>query len=602
MSTDRSAFRLNPLLAEFLPPPIAGLVAAPLERLFAFDKLARLYADLPPTRDPLEFARAALARLGVRFSAAGAVEDIPAAGPLVVVSNHPFGGVEGLYLYTLLAARRPDVRVLGNRMLARVPEFAPLLFPVDALAGRSATGSNAMALRAALRWVGTGGALLVFPAGAVSELDPLSRTVVDPSWDPAVARLIALTRAPVLPVYVDGGNSPWFHAAGFLYPRLRNALLARELVRKRERTVEVRVGRLLTARQVEHFDGDRRLIEHLRLRVYALAGDCGTRVEPAGDRAPVDPAVAVPADHLVRELAALAPARCLARQGVLEVWHATQSEAPWLMQEIGRLREVAGRADGAGSGQSRDIELYDRYYEQLVVWDAAARTVVAGCRLGDVGRIRAHFGSRGVHTSTLFRFHRGFLPALGPALEIGRPFVATGRADGVTPLALLWKGIGAHVVRHPGPRVLFGAVGLAATYSEAARSLLTAYLVAQHADPGLGRLVRARQRPANPRAIRLLRREAAEIPSLEALEAVLGGIDGDGKGIPEMLRQYLKLGARVLAVSSERAAGHAPHVLLGIDLDAADDRMLVRFLGRDDAAQFRAARGVDAPLAARAAG
>jgi putative hemolysin len=137
--------------------------------------------------------------LEVCFDVQGAPEAIPERRVVVVIANHPFGGIEGLYLCTLLAARRPEVRILGNQLLGRVPELAPAIIGVDVLAGRAAIAKNAAALRRAIRWVGEGGALLAFPAGEVAALDPVARCIVDPAWHPSIARLISLSKAPVVP-------------------------------------------------------------------------------------------------------------------------------------------------------------------------------------------------------------------------------------------------------------------------------------------------------------------------------------------------------------------------------------------------------------------
>ncbi len=144
------------------------------------------------------------------------VEDarrIPATGALVAVANHPFGGVDGLVLASLLARTRPDVRLLGNALLARIPELRRASFFVDPFGRSSATAANAAAMRAALQWVAGGGALAMFPAGEVSHV-PSGDGVVDPEWSPSVARLATRAGATVLPVYFHGRNSRLFHAAG----------------------------------------------------------------------------------------------------------------------------------------------------------------------------------------------------------------------------------------------------------------------------------------------------------------------------------------------------------------------------------------------------
>jgi putative hemolysin len=593
-------FRLNPLLTRFVPKPVASVLAPPLEMLLALRRCERTYARIPPGSTPLEFAQAALGQLKARFEVEGALAAVPRSGPLVVVANHPFGGIEGLYLYAMLAELRPDVRVLGNELLGLLPEFAPAIFAVNVLAGVKAAQRNGAALRQAIRWVGDGGALLVFPAGEVATLDRASRTVVDAAWHPSIARLLRIARAPVVPVYVHGANSRLFHAAGLVHPRLRTALLPRELFNKRGRRIPVRVGKPIAPAQLAAIDGDDLLCEYLRLHVYALACAAappraarsrplaGAPVTQATPEALAEP---VPAARMAAEIAALAPRQRIASNNDLEVWHATAAEAPWVLQEIGRLREATFRTVGEGTGRARDLDLYDSYYDHLFVWNRASGEVVGGYRIGAVERIYRKYGTRGLYTHTLFDFHHSLLPALGPALEIGRSFVRPEYQKSFAPLLLLWKGIAAYVVSHPQSRVLFGPVSISNDYSTASRALITGFLGAQNADAARTRLVRPRNPLPNSGGARLIRREVAELGQLDVLETVVASLEPDGKGVPVLLRQYLKLGAKVLGFNVDPAFGNSIDVLVAVDLQQTDPRVLAKYMGREGAETWARAQG-----------
>ncbi|MBS0375234.1 MAG: lysophospholipid acyltransferase family protein [Proteobacteria bacterium] len=589
--TGARRFRLDPILSQFVPRPVAQVLAPPLESLLALRRCERTYEALSHGVDPRRFALEALEALDVEFEPSGALEAVPASGPLIVVANHPFGGIEGLYLYTLLAGRRTDVRVLGNEILGQIPEFAPAVIAVDVLGGRGAARRNAAAMRAAIRWVEGGGALLVFPAGEVATVDRRSRTVVDPAWHPSIARLLRLARAPVVPVYVSGGNSRLFHAAGRLHPRLRTALLPRELFNKRGRHIPVNIGRPIPLSQLDAIGGDELLSDYLRLRVYALACESPSLEVP---RAAMAPAAAEPVGEaieparLAAELAQLDPSQRLAAGNDLEVWHATQAQAPDVLQEIGRLRELTFRTVGEGTGRARDLDLYDRYYDHLFVWSPASREIVGGYRIGAVDRIYERYGTRGLYTHTLFDFRHSLLPSLGPALEIGRSFVRPEYQRSFAPLLLLWKGIAAYVVAHARYRVLFGPVSISNDYSSASRALITGFLRAQSADVARARLVRPRNPLPNGGGARLVRREAAEVGGLDVLESVVASLESDGKGVPVLLRQYLKLGAKVLGFNVDPAFGHSIDVLVAVDLMETDERVLAKYMGRAAAESFRA--------------
>ncbi|HUO80673.1 MAG TPA: GNAT family N-acyltransferase [Steroidobacteraceae bacterium] len=597
------SFRLDPLLSRFVPKPVAALLAPPLERLLALRRCERTYAAIAPGSSPVQFARAVLDQLAVHFEAGGALDAIPASGPLVVVANHPFGGIEGLYLYAMLSAVRPDVRVLGNELLGLLPEFSGAILPVDVLGGAGAVRRNGTAMRCAMRWIAGGGALLVFPAGEVATVDRRSGTIVDPAWNPSIARLLRIAPAPVVPVYVHGANSHLFHAAGLLHPRLRTALLPRELFNKRGRRIPVRVGRPLGVAQLAAIDGDDELCGYLRLHVYALA--CAASPTPSarapravGAAAAVPPepiAAPVPAPRMRDEIAALAPEQRIATSNNLEVWHATAAQAPWLLQEIGRLRELTFRTVGEGTGRAQDLDLYDSYYDHLFVWNPASHEVVGGYRIGAVDRIYDRYGTRGLYTHTLFDFRRSLLPSLGPALEVGRSFVRPEYQRSFAPLLLLWKGIAAYVVAHPHYRVLFGPVSISADYSLASRALITAFLRGQNADAARTRLARPRNPLPNSGGARLIRHEVAEIRRLDALEAVVASLEPDGKGVPVLLRQYLKLGAEVLGFNVDPAFGNSIDVLVAVDLRRTDPRVLAKYMGREGAERWASAQAIGRP-------
>jgi putative hemolysin len=261
------------------------------------------------------------------------------------------------------------------------------------------------------------------------------------------------------------------------------------------------------------------------------------------------------------------------------------------MQEIGRLRELTFRTVGEGTGRARDLDLYDSYYDHLFVWNRGAGEVVGGYRIGAVDRIYERFGTRGLYTHTLFDFRRSLLPSLGPALEIGRSFVRPEYQRSFAPLLLLWKGIAAYVVTHERYRVLFGPVSISNDYSSASRALITGFLRAQSADAARSSLVRARNPLPNSGGARLIRREAAEVGRLDALESVVASLEPDGKGVPVLLRQYLKLGARVLGFNVDPAFGNSIDVLVAVDLKRTDPRVLAKYMGRDGATAWARVQG-----------
>jgi putative hemolysin len=270
MSVDSNPFRINSPLRHV--PAIGPFVHDLAERALAFERLANIYrqvAAVPST--PADFAARALGSLGVRFAVDPAqLERLPSSGPAVVVANHPFGGIEGLFLISLLLRVRSDTRLIANKLLNRIPEIRDSIIPVDAFGGPRAARENVRALRQALAHVHGGGMIALFPAGIVSHLHLSAGRVCDPAWSDSAARLIKLCRAPVIPIHFGGSNSAVFQTLGLLHPRMRTALLSRELLKRRPRQIPVTIGRSIEPARVAEHEDDTRLASFLRLSTYAL--------------------------------------------------------------------------------------------------------------------------------------------------------------------------------------------------------------------------------------------------------------------------------------------------------------------------------------------
>lgn len=586
-SLSMQPFRLDPARP-------SGWRARIAERVLGLTQLQDWYEQVPRGLDPGAFARAALDLLEItRMPVTDAATAVPRTGPLIIVSNHPFGGLDGLVLLETLTALRSDLRVMANLLLGRIPELAPILISVDPFGGQRALRRNVAPLREAARWVTGGGALLIYPSGEVSHPQLRERRIADPAWSPVVARLVQLTRAPVLPLYVEGRNRWRFHAAGLLHPRLRTLMLARELIARRGSSVSLCIGRVIPAAHMEEFVDPAELARYLRSRTYLLGSRArGSRAARAPrherQRAPAAPlCIATPASHLRNEIAALPAASLLTQNGALAVHLAEAISIPWVLQEIGRLRELTFRAAGEGTGKSSDLSLFDAYYLHLFIWNREREEIVGAYRVGRCDAILERYGKRGLYTYSLFDYRDAMLGRMSPALELGRSFIRPEYQRGFSPLLLLWRGIGAFVAENPRYRYLFGPVTISADYDEQSRQLLVDFLSATAFDEALSRHVRPR-RPMRGRSLPpALTRDLSGRFDLEGLSDLIGQIEPDQKGAPVLLRQYLKLGGRLLGFNVDEDFGDALDGLIVVDLCRTDPRLLARYLGEDGARRFR---------------
>ncbi len=574
------------------------------ERALGLEALRRLYARTA-RRHGEGFARGILEALGteVRWTEAD-VGRVPAEGALAVVANHPFGAVEGLALLELVRRRRPDAKVMANYLLGRIPELRRDLILVDPFGARGSAKRNVHALRQALQWLRAGHALIVFPAGEVASLAPGSARVRDAAWHVSVMTLIRHAGAGVrvLPVFVPGRASWLFHLAGKLHPRLRTLLLPREMLRLRRRTVSLRVGKALSVGALgERFASDAEALRYLRFRTFLLAGReagdsrfdermrrltlDGGAPEPEPVIPPVEPMV------LAAELGRLPPDALLLEEGPYALYAAQGRDIPETLREIGRLRELTFRAVGEGTGRDLDTDGFDAAYHQILLWNRETREILGCYRLALSDILAERDGLRALYTRTLFRFDERFLGHLpGPAVELGRSFVRPGFQRTFAPLLLLWRGVLTFIARHPRYTVLFGPVSISHDFRPAARDMLLEHLRARCFDWALARWVSARLPPRRPRFAEWRHPDYADFLRSEGdVNAALAEIEEGRREMPVLIRQYLKLGGRIVAFNVDPDFGTVVDGLIVVDLLRAPPRDIARYMGK---AAYEAYRGV----------
>jgi putative hemolysin len=541
-----------------------------------------------------QFAQNLLASLDIRFTVEEADwKRLPARGAAVVVANHPYGIAEGLVLSVLLDRVRPDWKILANSMLAGVTEVREHMLPLNPFGTARANLQNRVPLRKSLAWLERGGVVAAFPAGEVAHFDWKQHCVSDSGWQSTAARLALRAGCAVVPVFFEGANSLPFQVAGVVHPGLRTFGLVRELAKLAGKTIRVRIGRPVPHRVLANCRDAAHATGYLRSRTLLL----GHRPAAAAPRPSPRPAKRLEAiapaepEHLLAEEMAALPAESeLARQGDFSVYLAAAEQIPRMLREIGRCREATFREIGEGTGKAADLDRFDHYYRHLLLWDHRGRALAGGYRLAVTTDVLPRFGSEGLYTGTLFRFRPGFFEKLGPAVELGRSFVRVEYQKDFAPLLLLWKGIMRLVERRPEAPVLFGAVSISREYCAASRGLLAAYLarwvphpLARHVAPRKG--FRGHAGNAN------LTHLAATVAGVEALSLAIADMESDGKGVPVLVRQYLKTGGRLLGLRVDPDFSDTLDALIVTDMREAPPALLERGLGRQEARAFLRLQG-----------
>lgn len=599
-------FKLDAPFKDPVRKTLFSLMEQPIERMLLFPHLNKAYADVLGMGDSRPFAEKVLEKLNVSYDLS---EDdlsrlLLPRGPVVVVANHPFGGVEGVILASLLGSIRCDVKFLANYLLERIPEMREMLISVDPFGTKNSPRRNIKPVRESIAWVKGGGMLVVFPAGEVSHFDPAKGGVTDPKWNTNVARLIRRTGAPVLPVFFEGTNSALFQMAGLIHPLLRTAMLPAELLNKGNKKIAVRAGNLIPPGRMAEIAADEELMEYIRMRTYILERRSGAE-RPSRKRPPAaipfKPSVepVVPPQYpgrLAAEIAALPAGQALVENGEYAVFTARAGQIPYLLLELGRLRELAFRAVGEGTGKELDLDPFDEHYLHLVLWNRDKKEVVGAYRIGLVDDILRRAGPRGLYTSTLFTFRTGLLESLGPALELGRSFIRQEYQKHYAPLLLLWKGIGRFIVLNPRYKIVFGPVSITNEYQPLSRRLMVRFLKSHTYRRELAKLVT----PKNPPRFRHGagwndRRIDALVRDIDGLSELVSDIEPELKGVPILLRQYLKLGGKLIGFNTDPEFGNALDGLIVVDLAKTDRKLLERYLGREGTTAFLALHHESAP-------
>lgn len=572
-----------------------------LESLLAFRTMNSIYADVHAEKRDLPFAEKVLGALNIGYDVPDEdLQNVPRSGPVVVVSNHPIGGVEGLILTALLQRIRPDVKVLANYVLSRLPELHDTQIYVDPFGRAGSAERNIAAIRSAIQWVGQGGLLAVFPAGEVAHYTWHNGAITDPPWNDTVARIIRRSKAAALPVFFDGRNSRMFQALGLVHPRLRTVMLPREMLKKRSRTIALRVGSLIPFEQLQKFQSPAELTAYLRLRTYILRSRTqsakrrrfGVRRQETTSLAASRVPAAQPTEAILEEVERLSEDRLMVRSGDHDVYCARPPEIPRLLREIGRLRELTFRDVGEGTGKAVDLDRFDGYYLHLFVWNRKEKQLVGAYRLGATDEILPRYGVDGLYTSTLFYIKRRLLQQLGPAIELGRSFVLTEHQKSYAPLMLLWKGIGRYLVLNPHYRHLFGAVSISNDYHSMTKQLLLTFLKASGYESDLRRLIRPKNPPRKMRSPDINERLVAKAAcDLRDVDCLVSEIEADHKPMPVLLRQYLRLNGKLLGFNVDPDFGNVLDGLLLVRLEEVDRPILVRYFGREGLDSYLAYKG-----------
>jgi putative hemolysin len=566
-----------------------------LMTVLRINRINKLYDEINHLSG-MDFIDALIERLELEYEVSEEeLKKIPREGPFITVSNHPFGGIDGMLLVKILEHHRPDIKVLSNFVLNKIEPVSQYMLPVNPFERRKDAASSIGGVKAALEQLASGGVLGIFPAGEVSSYNEDNYGISDREWQYPALKMIKKACVPVVPVYFQGTNSRLFHILGLIHPSLRTVRLPAEVLNKRHKKIRIRVGAPISVKEQDAFSDISTYGRYLRARTYALGSvlevkkffrpriNFGKKAEAIAD--PVDPAL------LADEIRKIREDYTLFSSEQFDVFCTPSIEIPHIMNELGRLREITFRAVGEGTNRSMDIDEYDLYYNQLFVWDNQERRIVGAYRVGKGQEILRRYGIKGFYLQSLFRMSRRFLPILRQSLELGRSFIVEDYQRRPMPLFLLWKGILYFMLKHTEYRYLIGPVSISNNFSQFSRGLIMQYIREHHYDHKLARSIRPRTRYSVPgyNVDEEIILDTAD--DLNKFDRFIKEVEPNDYTMPILLKRYLKLNGKIIGFNLDPKFNDALDGLLVQDLydvpmetiaslskEIHDDSILERFM------------------------
>lgn len=243
-----------------------------LRRLLRIDKVSDAY-DRCCHCSGGEFAGRILECLGVDYTVGGETDCLEnfSDKPFITVSNHPYGGIDGLILADLFCSVNPDYKIIVNEILAHIEAFMSACFVVNPSFGRKdVTGTNIRSIRRAMEHVRDGKPLGIFPSGAVSDLSLRGGNIRDREWQEGMLRVIQRLEVPVIPARFFDRNSTFFYLLGLVSSRIRVLRMPGELFNKAGKPCRIGIGKPISPEKLAEFRNVKEMGDFLRNEVYGM--------------------------------------------------------------------------------------------------------------------------------------------------------------------------------------------------------------------------------------------------------------------------------------------------------------------------------------------
>jgi len=536
--------------------------------LLRFDRLNKIYSRIGD-RSGRDFVDGLieLLKINFKYDDEELKKRIPQTGPVIVVCNYPFGGLESILLIHILSQVRSDIKIVSTQLLQKVEAIREYFFENMSSTGKHEGIWSNEGPAAHLR---LGGILCIFPAGVVSQFDH-THVLSDKQWDYSTIKFIKNQKVPVVPVHFDGNNSKLFYLMSKLHQSLIDLKLPTEMLHYHKKPIKIRIGNPISVEYQDSFSDIYQYGRYLRAKTYLLSSKIDVRkffnYKLKRQRRIEQIAAPVDAQIIRTEINDLSAEFLLFKLKNYMVYCAPSKRIPNVLMEIGRLREMTFRDIGEGTNRSNDLDEFDLYYHQMFIWDVDNQQIVGAYRIGKGAEIMHKYGIRGFYIQSLFRIKDDLFPLLSQTMELGRSFIVKEYQRKPMPLFLLWKGILYFTLKNPEYRYLIGPVSISDVYSRTSKEMIIKFIMTHHFDWKLAKYI-------NPRKAFKFKKQDSNLnviiqtidEDINSLDKFIGDVDEINSGLPVLLKKYIKLNAKIIGFNVDPNFNNCLDGLILLDL------------------------------------
>ena len=466
----KEAFYKNfPKVVEKSPAIVTKIFVSILQKIFHEKEFKKIHS-INHYLSGLDFADSMLEHLNITYTLKpNEIKNIPSTGRLLIVANHITGASDAFSLVQLVGHARENkkVRVMVNGMLMGMQQACEIIIPVDNISG-TITKKSFQAINEALE---NEEVVIIFPSGVVNRIS--LKGIKDIPWKASFLKIAKRTSTPILPIKIDSRNSVLFYIISILFPKLSGFMLAHEFaIAGKMKPLHFNIGKVIPVTSFSNKSiCTKEYIEMFYKHLYTLGKDKDEILQTETTIIQANNKILLKEEVNNSEFLG----NTLDGKMIILV---DAIKSPFLIKELGRVREISFRAIGGGTGTAHDNDLYDKYYKHLILWDEEELEVVGAYRIGECKEIIKSRGIQGLYTYNHCDFNKHFDDYCNNSVELGRSFVQP-KYWGSRALDNLWQGIGAYLASDSNIRYTYGTVTINADTPKKAVAALV-YFYSHH--------------------------------------------------------------------------------------------------------------------------